>query len=133
MGAARLLLKPVAPSESCLTGESGRLGGVEDMRAAGLVILLILVAVALTLLVARVRWRSVTNDLIAQLSASSMETVSAAILPAEIDSLPAPVARYLGAVLGPSPIASAGTRGAMGGALPLLRRPSDPEIRGRLR
>ncbi len=73
------------------------------MRVAGLVILVILLAVALTLLVARVRWRSVTNDLIAQLSTSSMEAVSAGILPAEIDSLPAPVARYLGAVLGPSP------------------------------
>jgi hypothetical protein len=73
------------------------------MRVTGFVILVILVAVALTLLVARVRWRFVTNDLIAQLSDSSMEMVSAAILPAEIDSLPAPVARYLGAVLGPEP------------------------------
>jgi hypothetical protein len=73
------------------------------MRVAGLVILVILVAVALTLVVARVRWRSVTSDLVAQLSDSSMEMVSAAILPAEIDSLPVPVARYLGAVLGSDP------------------------------
>jgi len=73
------------------------------MRVAGLAVLVILVAVALTLLVARSRWRSVTSDLVAQLSASSMETVSAVILPAEIGSLPAPVARYLGTVLGSDP------------------------------
>ena len=73
------------------------------MRVAGLMVLVILVAVALTLLVARSQWRSVTNDLIAQLSASSLETVSAVILPSEIDSLPAPVARYLGTVLGSDP------------------------------
>ena len=73
------------------------------MRVAGLAILVILVAVALTLLVARLRWRSATNDLIAQLSASPMAAVSAAILPAEIDSLPAPVARYLGTALGSDP------------------------------
>ena len=73
------------------------------MRTVGLAILVVLAAVALTLLVARLRWRSVTNDLVAQLSISSTKAVSAAILPAEIDSLPAPVARYLGAVLGPDP------------------------------
>ena len=80
------------------------------MRIAGLAVLVILAAVALTLLVARARWRSATNDLIAQLSVSSMEAAPAAILPAEIDSLPAPVARYLGAVLGPDPRQIAGVR-----------------------
>ena len=73
------------------------------MRVAGLVALAVVSAVALTLLVARVRWRSATDDLIAQLSASPTETVSAVIPPAEIDSLPAPVARYIEAALGADP------------------------------
>lgn len=117
-----MLLKPVATRVSRLIGESGRLGGVQDMRVAGLVILVILLAVALTLLVARVRWRSVTNDLIAQLSTSSMEALSAGILPAEIDSLPAPVARYLGAVLGPRPVTAPATRRSRDSRTPTVTR-----------
>jgi len=69
------------------------------MKSAFLVLALLVFAVVVTLAVARAQWRVGTASAVARLSAAAPHTTPAAFAPARLDSLPAPVARYLRAVL----------------------------------
>ncbi len=62
--------------------------------------LLIVLGLVVTVVLARLRWRAVTDDLARQLDAESTLAASPTVIPQESGDLPAPVVRYFEAALG---------------------------------
>ncbi|MBM3317948.1 MAG: hypothetical protein FJY75_08840 [Candidatus Eisenbacteria bacterium] len=80
------------------------------MRIVVVAGLLVLIGLIATIVLARVRWRAATEELTARLDRAGAPATPSAILPQEIDNLPAPVARYMRAALGARPRAIATAR-----------------------